>query len=55
MRQQIQLSFGNAAEARRCMRRAEALQLQEGVEQYAQRSTAAVELVVLARAGVCSG
>ncbi len=51
VRQLMHLSRGDVDEARRCMRRAEALQLQVGGEQYAIGSTFAIELMTPALSG----
>ena len=51
VRQCMHLSRGDMTEARRCMRRAEVLQLQVGGEQHAVGSTFAIELMTLAMAG----
>jgi len=51
VRQVLHLSRGNNEEARRCMRRAELLQLQVGGEQHGIGSTFAIELVVATRTG----
>jgi tetratricopeptide (TPR) repeat protein len=51
VRQCTHLSRGDVDEARRCMRRAEVLQLQVGGEQHALGSTFAIELITLALIG----
>jgi tRNA A-37 threonylcarbamoyl transferase component Bud32 len=51
VRQLMHLSRGDSDEARRCMRRAEVLQLQIGGEQYGVGSTFAVELMAPALIG----